>query len=353
MKSVKRLIAISIAAVMMFAMTACQGDSWIVRYNGREIPTGVYTYYVYNAYQMLSYYGQVDTTKPLNKQTIDRTEGEETVAVPADKYINEYALDQVLYLCELWDRYDAAGLTLDDAVKATIETNVTGEYDTAKDTFFVPNGIAESSVKIASSNGLFGAMQDQYFESLYGENGSQAVTDDELKKYFADEYVGYSYVYRYLIDSEGQALDDAGKTAVKAELEGVKALVESGRKDFEEVCKEYQDAYTADRQSGKYGMTKTAVKKNSESELMKALLNTEVGKLTYVEIDNYAFLVKRYDPLTVGYFEENKDSLLNEYKYDPLQDEMMETAKAAKYELNKTAFKKFGIRKLKIDGVKL
>ena len=358
MKTVKKIVAVTIAAVMMLSLASCGDNSWIVKYNGREIPTGVYTYYVYNAYEMLTYYGTINPEEKLNGQTVaDDSDADavdsETAAneVPAEEYINNYALEQVLYLCELWDRYEAAGLSMDEATIADKNEHINDEYEQYKD-LYVTNGVAKTSVEIASAQGMFGIMQDQLFNHLYGEGGTQQVTKDELKTFFLDNHVGYSYVYESLV-KDGLPLSDDEKAAVKTRLEGVKSDVEKGKKKFEDVVKEYSDAYVADSTAGKYGAPESVVKKNSESELMLALLEIEAGKLGYVEIDNYAFLLKRHDLNSMDYFEKNQEMLLESYKLEGFQKDIMDTAKAASYELNKNAYKQFGIRKLDIDGVTL
>jgi len=352
MKIIKKALALALAGVMMLSMASCSGQSWIVKYNGEEIPVGVYTYYIYNAYQMYSYYGMVTTDTPLSEQSIPTTnDSGETETTQADTYINDYALDQVLYLAELTKRFNDAGLTLTDEELAEAESAVADEYAAYED-FYTTNGVAKSSVLYGSVSGKYGLMQEKLFHYTYGEGGPKEVTDEALKTYYTDNYVSYTYIYETTKETSGDEVVDKDVDEIKKRFEQTKAGVEAGTTDFEKIAAEYAQAYSDDYSAGKNGVAMTTTKK-SESELMTELLKLNVGEIKVVELDGYVYLLQRHDISTNGYFEENEEYIFEEMNYSDFQAELMETAKSADYELNESAFKKFGVRKLDIDGVTL
>jgi len=156
-----------------------------------------------------------------------------------------------------------------------------------------------------------------------------------------------------LVDSEGVILDDAGKAAVKSELEGIKAKIEGGE-DIDTYAKEYAQEYANDKSCGKNGVSSTTSQK-SDTTLMNELANMANGEVRYVEMNNYAFLLKKHDIMSNGYLDsqDNKYNLLVSMRFDEFIQEISDASQNSDYELNEKALKKYGIGKFDFEGLEV
>lgn len=351
---IKKIIASGLVfALCLLTLTSCESKKWIIKYDGKEISSDIYAYYVYGACEMLNYYELIDITKPFDEQTVTDTESEEKAEVPADKYINDYAIDQILFLCELEKRFKEAGLELDESTVSSIETGANTEFK-SYEKFFEDNGITVDTVKKASNSGEFGTMREQLFKHLYGKGGPREVTEEQLTAFYQDRYVSYSYIYKMLVDSDGVVLEDDGKAVIRTELEDIKSKIVSGEKDIDDYAKEFANAYAEDKKCGKNGVVSTTSQK-SDTALMQELSKMENGEVRYVELNNYAFLLKKHDIMDGNYFEneDNRYNLLVSMKFDEFIKEITDASKSASYTVNKKAYKAYGINKLNLDNLEV
>ena len=90
------------------------------------------------------------------------------------------------------------------------------------------------------------------FYGLYGKNGPRAVAEDDIKKYFEDNYVSYKMISIPLTDKDGKALDEKGEAYKKLveRMDGYKKLyLEKG---FDAVKEQYdKDEKAAQEEASK------------------------------------------------------------------------------------------------------
>lgn len=350
MKAVKKLVAILLAACMTLTLTSCGNTTWIAKdNNGFTVPVGAYTYYVYYTYTMLLSQGVITAGADLEKTEV--SDGKN-----AQDFINELALDNVKYLIELEHRFNEAGLTITDEQKAALELEtdsdgtIAGTQYAANEEFFTKNGVAKSSVVLASlDGGLAGLKEELLYEHQYGENGVTPITMDEIKQYYADNYVYMSYISEPIASVGGSSseVDAEIQAKVKAEYDGYKKACESGSKDFEAIVAEY-----AEKGDTYFGVSKNSYSKSSGSELLTAVAEIGEGEYLYKEIGSRAYLIHRLKASESKYLE-NEDNVYNirqSMKMTEFQNEILEAAKAdTSITINESARKKFAVQKLKFN----
>ena len=111
-----------------------------------------------------------------------------------------------------------------------------------------PYGISYDSFRYCTSQ--YSVNYSALFAKLYGEGGSQEVSDSELEDYFIENYVDYSYIpvqlYEASTDEAGEsksvALSDEKIADYTAELEGYVKDIDDG-KSYDDVVSEYTEKH--------------------------------------------------------------------------------------------------------------
>ena len=285
MKLTKKVAAAVLAILMAFSATACSNvGSWAVKTDSKEIPVGVYIAYLQSAYSS-AYYMTEDTTKSPIGQTV--TVDDEKI--DAEQWIKDQAMDSSKNLLTVMELCDAANITLSDSEQSAINESVDSAWD-SNSASYEKLGIAKTSLKELYQ---FSKLSEKYFDSLYGANGSSAVSDAEVKEYFTKNYSSIKYFSVSLKDSSNNALGTEDQQKIETELNGIKDTYEAGEKTFAEIV----DEYNAKHSSATVKMTENiAVLSNSYSEdFYKNLTNVKPGKAAVFTYGSYMYVVAMYD----------------------------------------------------------
>ncbi len=189
-------------------------------------------------------------------------------------------------------------------------------------------------------------------EALCGDDGEYKVTDEDLAKYFTDNYVGYQFIVldmnnKVKLDEEGnriikttkdsegnevesdvyetEALTDEEKSEKQVLADKILAELEAGTKTFEELIAEYSDEYySVAFPEGQFVLADGTFINSTVTEKVKDL---EIGEYTdkaiSIDSDKYQYIVKRI---------ELKEGVYNEDKYLELFEGYEDTVKFDKYE---------------------
>ena len=309
MNNLKKILALLLVLVMVFAIGGCsKKPGYSYKTENTTYAEGVYIYSLFSAYNeaysiLQSNLGdKFDSTATILDitSTFDET-GEkmlcedwvknqadlitrnlaaldETVAelgVSLDKTQVESARElakEDWYLGPYYEYYVASGY------ETTSYEDMLSPYGVSFDSFFTSTYLA--SVK-----------QSAIFDHLYLKDGEEAVSDEELNKYFTDNYTSYAYfivnLYETTIDAEtsqqvylpySKELIDG----VEAELKGYVKQVNSGTA-YEEVVSKYMKAHN---------ISTDPTVKNIEilessalgEDVLKALETLKEGKATYLRV---------------------------------------------------------------------
>jgi len=149
---------------------------------------------------------------------------------------------------------------------------------------FTGYGISQDSFSYCYAE--YGVKHGQVFEYLYGKDGEKYVSDDEMIKYFNDNYVGYAYFALSMAET-----DDDGNSVAKSEGDFIKAdsffaqyadRINKGQKTYKETVLQYTKDYELTTDPTSSGAIKLDDNRLTP-EVSQALAKLEEGKATVVK----------------------------------------------------------------------
>lgn len=222
----RKIKTFAVTAALAFAMTGCGEDTvYIGSSEGKDIPAGLYINYLMSAFSEAQS-KMTETDTDVFAITIDNMNARDWMVSEAKKDIKKYLAVE--------KKFDEYGLELTDDEKDAAKINVDSLWE-----YYGPAleeyGIAESSYIKYNENML---KSDKLFEAVYGEGGTDAVPDEDIKSYMTENYCLVNYIEMHLVDGEGNLLKSDGKAE---RMEMAKDYVERAKngEDFDKLNSEY------------------------------------------------------------------------------------------------------------------
>ena len=258
MKIKTKLCALLLAVLTAFGAASCStaDQSWSAKMGDESLPVGVYVYLFNAAISAAEQEEGVDSSVSLLDQQIDGMSAEEWIRQRAESSVRE-----ILYLRR---QLDELGIPLTEDEQESAESMAASMWGYIPDS--VKKYVSQDSFVIAY--GEYNVMYAKLFEAIYGEGGSQAVSDDELKAYFEDTYYDFDYIFSSLAYKEDTELEDEEEdtamteeeTAARRELfEGYAEQITAGEltledaaEDFKAVIGSEDDELKSELYSGEY-----------------------------------------------------------------------------------------------------
>lgn len=239
----KRIIAAVLSSAMIFTCAGCtsgKNTAYALTVDGYQVKAGVYIYYSYTA---LTEAKNLAAKQDENLDVTDedalkkvKIEGKDFLDYVKDK-TTESCIDHVAVI----KHFDELGLSLTDDEKKEINDYVESSWDSNGD-MFEGNGIGKDSLKEIMTSSY---KSDAIFNAYYGEDGSENVTEDQLKEYYTENNARVRYIDMDLHDADGNDLDDAGKKEIQDMADDFlkRAKAASDEKDMLEKFDEFQEEY--------------------------------------------------------------------------------------------------------------
>lgn len=228
----KKFTSLGLAATMALTVTGCNlsAPTTVGNIGGVEIPAGVYLLAQYNAYNSASSVAELATgetasdVKAVLKATCSGTIGEEEVTATGAEYVEKLTMRSLEYYAAVENTFEQLGGVLDDA--ATAEAAATADsLWTSNGDLYTANGIGKESVL----NYLLNAEKAQAcMELIYGEGGSEEVSDADYTAYVEDECRYLDTLQFSLIDYNTYAM------AGEEQAEQIRALAQQAADSLNE-----------------------------------------------------------------------------------------------------------------------
>ena len=239
MKMKKKLAALLLAVLTAFGAASCStaDQSWSIDKDGERLPVGVYVYNFYSAIAAAQQEEGVDSSVSLLDQQIDGQPAEEWIRGEAMRYTKEYFY--------LRDQLDSLGVPLTDEEKAQAKSNAAAAWGYVPES--VKKYVSQESFEIAY--GETNMMYTKLFNTIYGEGGEKAVSDEELTAYFEETFYDFDYIFSSLaFKTDGELTDAAEDTAMTEEetaarrelFEGYAEQINAGEMTMEDAAKDFQ-----------------------------------------------------------------------------------------------------------------
>lgn len=350
-KALKRLAALALCTALCLSLAGCysESNSWAARNGDETMPIGGYIYYLYSAYYDAQ--AMVSTEDEVLKASIEGQSAEDWIRDDALTYLKSYFF--------VGDKCKQLGLSssAEDEAEASATTDGMWTYwrTTMEDL-----GVAKASFNQAYS--LYNTRYMKLLYALYGEGGELAIPEDEMKTYYAENYVDYEYVSvsTMTTDDDGNSvlMEDAALSDVENKLAGYQDKIELGDITLEEVADDYNEGLGEDDNSANYYSPSTPAELiYLSSAISGALQGMADDEYSVVEGDSaYYLLHKRAIEDQYQAMKEDEDRLhdvIYDMRADDFSDYVKEQGKAfGDLEVNQSAINRIKLSKLVSDNNK-
>lgn len=307
MKPFMKVGSFLLAAVMLFTALFAAGctpkslnKEWSYKTSEEELAIGVYIYSLRAAYQQAETYAQkLDDYDAAKDSWLDM---EITDDDDKKQVAREWIKDQAKTMCLSY-------LVLDEQLKkegAEVDANTLASADEAAETNWnvgpyasygyvmpmkddlEPFGVSLESFAYCTSE--YSTKYQALFDKIYNEGGSKAVSDDELTKYFTENYTDYKYLpvnlYTASTDEAGQqtnvAMSEKEIKKITDELDKYAKDINKG-KSFDDVKKEYNKAHDVQTDAS-VSAVEVLDKSSIGDELKKAIGKLDTNKASTLKV---------------------------------------------------------------------
>lgn len=272
----KKIISLLLATLTLALMlAACSGPAK-VKINGVKIDNEIYTYF---------------------ENTLPKDENDEVSEDAIKNAISRY----VTINSEFTNR----GLSIDSDVKGALSKSVNNLWHLYGN-YYNKIGVSKQTLyKIELSKEYEATLLADYYSN---------VSEDEIKAYFKENYIGIRFVIGYLfnVDENGTsiAMSDEQKKSVTESYNSVVTLINEGTLIEEAIASLGENAE----------MHNALINAFSDGTFPTGFFNEvkkiDTDKTAVITIDDYIFLVQRIDVFdkTYGYYENNRTACLEAMK---------------------------------------
>lgn len=318
-----------------------------------EVNTGIYLCAMLESYEQAKDKVQDYTISMFAKgQSIDGKPTEQWIIDEATSKVKQF-----IYLNKMFKELEL------EAPKDEIQNfrdQIDSFYDDTSSPYrrYKDNGISKDS--LVQYYSVWSFYSQALLKALYGEGGSKAVSDEELKKYYDDKYVKVQFMALPLTDSEGEKLSQDKINEIKNKFQGYSDRINKGE-SFTTVYKDYDKwqeefLFRINDPEGEFKpkerepdpdyskMSDEEIEKDIQSkgyesffpkdageqgQLPIAMMNTinhlEPGKSALYTDDSYYYLFKKVEMFErPSFFNVNRESILFEAKSEDFSEHLKE-----------------------------
>ncbi len=352
------LLAVVMALSAVFATGCSMSKEWSYKTSDKELAIGVYIYCLDLAYQQAQTKAkELDDYDGTNDKWLDLeiTDDDGNTAV-AREWIKDDAQKKCLNFLAVEKGMKDEGASVDEATQQAADEQAktywnVGQYANygyimpmSKD--LEPYGVSFDSFRYCTSQ--YSVNYSALFAKLYGEGGSQEVSDSELEEYFIENYVDYSYIpvqlYEASTDEAGEsknvALSDEKIADYTAELEGYVKDINDG-KSYDDVVSAYTEKHELS-QSPAVDNTEQLESVSAGDQIKDALKELGNNKAVTVKVGEgdtgmlYLVYKRNSADSAKDYLESetNRAGVLNTMKKDDFEDYLKKLVEDLDYEKN-------------------
>lgn len=377
MKNFTKFLAVVLVIIIALSTAACSLTPQTSYKEGdNELAIGVYIYAMYNAYTQAQSFAQQTEGYDAEAGTYDgdtsflkvEITDEEGKKATADQWIMDETDRAMRTLLAVDKEFDRLGATIDQASMEGYQASAKEYWDYGpyysmygeqyinpyKD-IFEPLGVSYDSFEYFY---ITSAKQEVIFDMLYNEGGEKAVSNEELAKFFEDNYTSYVYFSKNLYETEQQTGEDGSALSsnvafskkrianIENKFEGYVNDTNSG-KDVDDVVKAFMkdsDLETDPSVKNVEIMSDSTI----GEDLVAAINDLKDNKASYKIIGEadtqviYYFFKEAITKQTENYIndEANRESVLQSYKGDEFKSYIDDIAKSLDVTISK-AVKKY------------
>ena len=288
MNWMKRLLAAVLCAGMVASFAGCGGvdTTWIAKYGDTKLPAGVYIATMMNVYTE----AQTKVEDPKGDLLSQQIDG-----VSADEWIRNETMNRVRQYIAVDQKFAEMGLSLTEEEQQQLDATFTYQWSMLKNIYEL-NGVGETSLRLTLENSV---KTNDLFYAIYGEGGTQAVTDEELLDKIEEDYAKTRYIILSKVDNTGTALPEDKLAEVKELAESYLTRAQQGERIIDLILEEEKRvAENPDEVHSHEDETvhDALVRKTGSSfpqEFVDAIFEQELNQPFLVESEDYYFVATR------------------------------------------------------------
>ena len=266
-----RSASVLAAAAILVSAAGCADTSWSYKTSNKSITNGMWIYSTYSQVSTALSKIQEETGK-----TVDITDDDFSSKKVEKKKVYDWIQTNAKDKCIEALTYEK--LVKDNKVKIDENTIKSGEkmyesYMGGASDLYDKLGISMKSAAYLDST--VQTYKDEVFKKLYDKEGTKAVSDDEVQKYFKENYTDYYYIHYSLktTDDQGNSkdIDDDTKDKVTAAFARYATVLNNGSKTPTEIDEEYKKDFSL-------GADDTVPSTAATSKLSDSNMNEDVQK---------------------------------------------------------------------------
>lgn len=321
MRKFLRICALALAASIALLFTACSDDGKTVMTVGKvKVPASEYAYYIKSTLSSLETYG-------LDISAL----GEEEYKSLEDSF-KENAYAQCVRSAVVQNKAEELGLKLTSDDKKQLKENKNNVIaqmggNAAFKQELTAAGMPESFFDKMSEISL---LYEKLYTHYYGEAGEFALTQEEVRAYFEENYVTVKHILRKTIDDSNAPLSDEAAAQKKEEADAVYTEIMAGA-DFDTLMKENtEDPGLATNPNG-YTFSQD---ESYDPVFKQKAFELEIGEVSEPVLGSSGYHIIKRVPLDETYWTEKEAELTAMIAQNALEDKIREWTEG--YEITKT-----------------
>ncbi len=306
---ITKSIALLLTAVMLIlSFAGCGSSSPIaISFGSTEFTANMFSYWM-STYKAALLYSMLGTTTD-NPQfwTAQLSEG-----VTYGDYLGAMAATDIMSKAVCHELFSEYGLELTNEELNAIDARIDNLIQSVGSKAALNSVLSAYNVNIdiLRDINIIDTKVSKVQEYLYGENGPEAATDDELKEFYNTNYYRAKYIFistkfEYERDDNGAAILDEETSTYKTreltedEITEKKALIDQLQKDvaagedFDELVLEYSMDMGMQQFPGGYYFTTAST--YVTPDVVTATTQMQIGDVKTITIDDGTFIIKRYE----------------------------------------------------------
>lgn len=243
-----------------------------------------------------------------------------------------------------------AGLTITDEEIESAKTQAKSIYDYYEayyNGYYTRNGISLEAVQFWLINSL---KENTLFKSIYDTNGTQAVSEEDLKTHFSQTYASAKIMkVPFYNESSGVVLTDEQIENIEAFCKTAIEKLNGGQIDIDALYYNFLLANSVIKEGDKLDPITPVLFDLNNNDYSTDMITTykalEIGKSGYTKDENqgYFFIYVKGNPLTdkESNYADNRDTVLHDLKDAEFQENIMAITDSYDIDLNARLIKKY------------
>ena len=351
MKSLKKVFCLALAMIMVLCFAGCSTPEIALTVDGKSYTTGEYLAYLMDTFQQMYYSGDTPLYS-VAAQGVDvwaYTEEYEGKTLDLAGYMKEATIDNIVKQKAIENMMKKEGVKADEEFIKNVQTQMLDGVD--------EDALLSFGISKESYTNMCMAVYCNYmslFLARYDKDGTAPVPEDDIRKYFDDNYLSIKMISVEMMKDDKEMSKDEQKK-VKEDLQKYLEMYNSGKKTFNEMVAQYNyDISTSsdkklekltdedtrqDIEAGAYGDKDftNAIKKIPEGKA--ELVTYKAGGKTLT-----AAVILRMDPekgegdAYKDVFKNCRESILVSIKGDDFDADIKKVADELKYDMDSRAY---------------